>query len=345
MRILIAPDKFKHSLGASEVAEAIAAGLRDVLPDAEITCRPVADGGEGTAHVICDAVGGEWHTCEVHDPLGRVVTARYCTIENGATAVMEMSEASGLWRLAPNEYDAMHASTFGAGEMLLEATKRGVREIIIGLGGSATNDGGRGMAEALGFRFANDRIVTPDEVRLPHIIAAVDVRNPLLGPRGATRTFAAQKGANAEQVEMLEEAMLGFAELVRRDLQVDACDLPGAGAAGGLGFGLVSFCGAELRSGFEIVAERIGLRRAVQKAEIVITGEGRLDAQTLDGKAPAGVAQLACDEGKRVFAIVGATSGEAKVEALFERVLVVGAFEGAATVIRQRARELAESLT
>src|SRR5215218_2429688 len=156
MRILVAPDKFKDSLGATEVAQATADGLRDVWPDAEITILPMADGGEGTAEVICAAAGGEWHLCEVHDPLGRIVSARYGTIEEGRTAVLEMSEASGLWRLAREERDPLRGSTFGTGEMLLEAAKRGTREIIIGLGGSATNDGGFGMASALGFRFLNE---------------------------------------------------------------------------------------------------------------------------------------------------------------------------------------------
>src|SRR4051812_20750406 len=158
MRILVAPDKFKGSLGAAEVAQAIAAGMRDPLPKAEITLLPIADGGEGTARIIGAAAGGETHTCEVQGPLGRMVTAHYYTIENGAIAVMEMSEASGLRRLGPHERDPLHASTFGTGQMLLDAARRGVREIIIGLGGSATNDGGYGMARALGFRFlAQDR--------------------------------------------------------------------------------------------------------------------------------------------------------------------------------------------
>src|SRR5215218_9307909 len=153
MRILVAPDKFKDSLGATEVAQAIADGLRDVWPDAELTILPVGDGGEGTAEVICAAARGEWHLCEVHDPLGRIVSARYGTIEEGGTAVLEMSEASGLWRLAREERDPLRGSTFGTGEMLLDAAKRGAREIIVGLGGSVTNDGGFGMARALGFRF------------------------------------------------------------------------------------------------------------------------------------------------------------------------------------------------
>ncbi|MDQ6622396.1 MAG: glycerate kinase [Verrucomicrobiota bacterium] len=350
MRILVAPDKFKDSLGASEVAQNIAAGLREVLGDALIDRLPIADGGEGTAEVICAAAAGQWHSCEVHDPLGRIVTAHYCTIDDGAIAVMEMSEAAGLWRVAPNERDPMRATTFGVGEMLLDAARRGVREIIIGLGGSATNDGGFGMARALGFRFFDAsgtetsnfleaaRFVAPNELSLPSIIAAVDVQNPLLGENGATRVFAPQKGASREQLELLEAALARFADMVGRDAANEA----GAGAAGGLGFGLTSLCAAQFRSGFEVVAERIGLAEAVRDADVIITGEGRLDAQTLAGKAPAGVARLARAAGKRVFAIVGASSGDGEAEALFERVLVIGDIDKTAPRLRECARDLAQ---
>jgi glycerate kinase len=354
VKFLIAPDKFKGSLGARTIAEAIAAGIRDSLPHAEITLLPIADGGEGTAEVICAASGGEWHECEVHDPLGRPVVARYCTIENGATAVMEMSEASGLWRLAEDERDPLITSSFGTGEMLLDAAQRGAKEIIIGLGGSATNDGGVGMARALGFRFVDSdgvdlppfttellrlaRIEAPAELRLPTITAAVDVHNPLLGERGATRVFAPQKGAKPEHLELLERALARVADVVAGEHR----DAPGAGAAGGLGFALLAFCGAELRSGFDVVAERVGLPAAIRDADVIITGEGRLDAQTREGKAPYGVAKLARAAGKKVHAIVGATTGEA--DALFDRVLVVGSIDGAADLVRLRARELARTL-
>ncbi|MFL6595973.1 MAG: glycerate kinase [Chthoniobacterales bacterium] len=353
MRILVAPDKFKHSLSATDVAENIAAGLRDILPDAQITCMPIADGGEGTARAICDAARGQPLACEVRDPLGRIVTAHYCTIENGATAVMEMSEASGLWRLASEERDPLRASTYGTGEMLLDAARRGVREIIIGLGGSGTNDGGFGMARALGFRFFDGdhrelservsdltqlaQIVAPNELSLPRITAAVDVRNPLLGERGATRIFGPQKGVTPERLAVIERGLARLSEVVGGN----AHEIPGAGGAGGLGFGLVSFCRAEIRSGFDVVAERIGLRDAMRAHDVVITGEGRLDAQTLEGKGPAGVAQLARVEGKRVFAIVGAAEGGSE---LFDRVFVVGSIENAAALVKERARELARSL-
>ncbi|HEX8280364.1 MAG TPA: glycerate kinase, partial [Chthoniobacterales bacterium] len=336
VKFLIAPDKFKGSLGARDVGKAIAAGIRDVEACAEIAIMPIADGGEGTADVICGAAEGEWHACEVRDPLGRIVTARYCTIDDGATAVMEMSEASGMWRIAPGDRDIALASTFGTGQTLLDATRRGVREIIIGLGGSATNDGGFGMARALGFRFVGsrerelhgsvlelselERIETPVDLWLPAITAAVDVRNPLLGASGATRIFATQKGARAEELDLLERALARLADIAARDLGANYRDAAGAGAAGGLGFGLMTFCGARLRSGFDVVAERIGLAEAVRNSDIVITGEGRLDSQTAQGKAPAGVAKLARAAGKKVFAIVGSAEDDESARALFDNV-------------------------
>jgi glycerate kinase len=357
VKILIAPDKFKGSLGGRVVAEAIGAGIRDVIPAAEIRLLPVADGGEGTADVICAAAAGVWHECAVHDPLGRLVVARYCTIDGGATAVMEMSQASGLWRLREDERDPLVASSYGTGEMLLDAGRRGAKEILIGLGGSATNDGGFGLARALGFRFEDAhrrelppfpvellrlaRIAPPAQLQLPAIAAAVDVRNPLLGERGATHVFGLQKGAKSEDLELLERALARLAD-VAGEAGTDVREVAGSGAAGGLAFALLSFCHAEIGSGFEVIAERIGLAAAIQDADVVITGEGRLDAQTLEGKAPAGVAKLARAAGRKVFAVVGETTGEA--DELFDAVLVVGSIEDAASLLRQRGRELAQLL-
>ncbi len=357
MRILVAPDKFKGSLGARAVAENIALGLREALPDAEITLLPVADGGEGTAAAICAAAHGDWQTCRVHDPLGRVVDARYGTLPGGATAVMEMSEASGLWRLSPNECNPVRASSFGTGQMILETARRGAREIIIGLGGSATNDGGFGLARALGYRFLNPdgedltgnvtdllclaRICPPPGLELPKITAACDVRNPLLGARGATRVFAAQKGATPAQIETLEMALTRLADVASASSGQRRRDVPGAGAAGGLGYGLIAFCGAELRPGFELVAEQIGLEEAVQAADVVITGEGRLDAQTAEGKAPAGVAQMARRLGKKCYAIVGEMEDAPELRGLFDRIVVLGGpIADTARLLREQARSL-----
>ena len=391
MRILIAPDKFKGSLSAREVADHIATGLRERLQEAIIKTLPIADGGEGTAEVIRDARGGDLVTCAAHDALGRAIEARYVWLHDTATAVIEMSAAAGLWRIAPEERDLLRANTYGVGEMMKDAAERGAKEILLGLGGSATNDGGLGVARALGFRFfATDisasrssgttgeqlvenagelvRLTRIDsshapgnstalsrrvgEAVFPKVIAAVDVKNPLLGPRGATRTFGPQKGGTPEQLEILESGLKRLADNVTRDLGSDFRETPGTGAAGGLGFGLMTFCDARVKSGFEVVAEFVGLRPAIEEADVVITGEGRLDEQTLEGKAPAGVARLARAAGKRVFAIVG-SSGEAQAaSALFESVLVLArppitpeqSVARAATLLQERARELAQMM-
>ena len=368
MRILIAPDKFKGSLNAREVADGIATGLRDVLPDAPIEIVPVADGGEGTADVICQACAGERVMCAAHDALGRSITVRYALLRDQSTAVMEMSEAAGLGRIAPRERDPFQVDTYGVGEMLLDAARRGAEEVIIGLGGSATNDGGLGMARALGFRFLDrngvelsgpvsdllglDQILRPRDLSLPDVIGAADVRNPLLGARGATQTFGPQKGATPEQLEALEEALARLADVVTRDLGCDFRESAGAGAAGGLGFGLMSFCGATIRPGFDLVAEILDLEAAIERAEVVITGEGALDEQTLAGKAPAGVARLARKLGKRVFAIVGRAPQNPEVLEIFDGVFALAtppitpeeSIARAPELLRERGRELAKML-
>ena len=389
MRILVAPDKFKGSLDARGIAENVAAGLRDALPDAKIDIVPMADGGEGTAEVICDALGGSWLKCRVHDPLGREIDARYAYIHSQKLAVMEMSEAAGMRRLRPNERDVDLSNTFGVGEMIVNAASRGPHDIVVGLGGSATNDGGFGMARALGFRFfAGERelrgavgellrltrIEAPAELvgalvssarplerrlaqaplqpGLPKIIAAVDVRNPLLGQNGATRVFGPQKGATAEKGDILEQALRKLADVVSKDLHCDFRDEPGAGAAGGLGFGLMSFCGAIIRPGFDVVAESIGLESKMKDTDVVITGEGSLDRQTLEGKTPAGVARLSRKFGKRVFAIVGRASKDRQVQELFDGVYELAQLgmseqenmARAAELLREKARELGRTL-
>jgi glycerate 2-kinase len=386
VRILIAPDKFKGALNAREVAESIGKGLRDALPDATIEIVPMADGGEGTAEAICDSLGCSWTTCRAHDPIGRKIDARYGWLDQRKLAIMEMSEAAGMRRLSENERDPVHATTFGVGEMILDAASRGANEIIIGLGGSATNDGGFGMARALGFRFfsdvkelANDvselarltkiqapkaanaspaRTVSPasstmQPTRLPpqlKIIAAVDVQNPLLGKNGATRVFGPQKGASKDDLNVLEQALTRLAGVVASESDFDYQNQPGAGAAGGLGFGLMSFCGATIRPGFDVVAEAVGLESKMKAADLLITGEGSLDRQTLEGKTPAGVARLARKLGKRVFAIVGRAAEDREVRELFNGVyqnsrLGMSQEENmkrAAELLRENARELAK---
>ena len=384
MRILIAPDKFKGALNAREVAESIAAGLREVLPDAEIDIVPMADGGEGTAEAICDALGGSWLKCKAHDPLGREIEARYGWVDKDKIAVMEMSEAAGMRRLTRKELNPAIATTFGVGEMLLDAAQRGAKEIIIGLGGSATNDGGFGMARALGFRFLTsvslttglstwprgkrievpeltgpvtelrtlERIEKPKNLSLPRIIAAVDVKNPLLGETGATQVFGPQKGLPSDQTKRFDLALARLADVIEQDFHVDHADERGAGAAGGLGFGLMSFCGATIRPGFDVVAESIGLEATMKDVDLVITGEGSLDRQTLEGKTPAGVARCARKLGKRVYAIVGRATDEAEPRKLFDGVYQNARpgmsdeqnMKRAAEFLRENARELANSL-
>jgi glycerate kinase len=379
MKFLVAPDKFKGSLSAQEVAENIAFGIRQVIQNAEIEIAPMADGGEGTAEAICNARGGKWVTCSAHGPLGDPIEASYVWL--GESAVMEMSEAAGMRRLKSTFRNVLRANTFGVGEMLLDAARRGARKIIIGLGGSATNDGGLGMARALGFRFLGEgeneltdvallvkliRIIKPEDVvgalvssaqskerrsprRTPlqhaRIIAAVDVRNPLLGPNGATRTFGPQKGATSDQIQLLEGSLKQLADTLTKGLGCDFRNEPGAGAAGGLGFGLMSFCKAKAQPGFEVVAEAVGLEQKIKNADVIITGEGKLDNQTLKGKTAAGVAGLGRKFDKRIFAIVGCAEANSKVRDLFDGVYeLAGAIPEAKELLRERARELATSL-
>jgi glycerate kinase len=387
MRILVAPDKFKGALNAREVAENIAKGLRDALPNARIGIVPMADGGEGTAEAICEARGGSWSKCKAHDPIGREIEARYAWIKDGELAVMEMSEAAGMRRLSEIERDPVRATTFGVGEMILDAANRGASEIIIGLGGSATNDGGFGMATALGFESFTQcgrkldglkpsssnrgvepvqeekrdrvtdlvnlsRIEKPQDLNLPKIIAAVDVQNPLLGENGATRVFGPQKGASHDNVKILEQALTRLADVVAKEFDFDYRDKPGAGAAGGLGFGLMSFCGATIRPGFDVVAEAVGLESKMKVVDLVITGEGSLDRQTLEGKTPAGVARLARKLGKKVFAIAGRYDGNQQLQELFDEVYQLARsgmsekeqMKRARELLREKARELARDL-
>jgi glycerate 2-kinase len=374
MRILIAPDKFKGSLSAREVAENIALGLRDVLRDAEIAILPMADGGEGTAEVICNALGGSWVKCKAHDPFEREIDAHYAWIANRKLAVMEMSEAAGMRRLSENERDPLLANTFGIGEMILNAAQNGARDTIVGLGGSATNDGGFGMARSVGFRFFSvgdqneekkreltgavselqklERIERPKDLSLPKIVAAVDVQNPLLGAKGATQIFGPQKGASDDKIDILEHALAKLADVVSKEFGVNYRDEPGAGAAGGLGFGLMSFCGAKIRPGFEVVAEAADLESKMENFNLVITGEGSLDRQTLEGKTPAGIARLARKLGKPVFAVAGCSDRDRQVRELFDGVYVLGQagmsekekMKRSKELLRAKAQELAKSL-
>jgi glycerate kinase len=332
MKIVIAPDSYKESLTALEVATEIEAGFREVFPDAEYVKLPMADGGEGTVAAMVDATGGRLVEVEVTGPLGEQVKACYGLTGDGKTAIIEMAAASGLALVAPNFRNPLKTTTYGTGEMIKAALDAGISHLIIGIGGSATNDGGAGMLQALGVRLQNnegreigfgggelanlDRIdisgIDP-RLALCRIEAACDVNNPLTGSKGASAVFGPQKGATPEMVAHLDANLSHYAGLISRDLNVHVVSVPGAGAAGGMGAALLAFFGAELRPGIEIVMEAVGLEDTVKDADLVITGEGRIDSQTIHGKTPIGVARMAKRYGKPVIGIAGCLASDASV--------------------------------
>jgi len=336
MKIVIAPDSFKESLSAPEVAAAIARGWAQVFPRAELCLRPMADGGEGTVDALLAATGGERREREVSGPLGSPVMAHWGWLE-GQTAVIEMAAASGLHWVPRDQRNAALTSSFGTGELIRAALDAGATRIILGLGGSATNDGGAGLLQALGMRFLDragqelapggaalaqlDRIdLSGLDGRLLNVQVdvAADVDNPLCGPHGASAVFGPQKGADARQVQELDAALGRMARVVADTLGEDFSELPGVGAAGGLGFAAKAFLKARFRPGIELVAELSGLAQSLAGADLVITGEGRLDAQSLHGKTPVGVARIAVAAGVPVIALAGSL-GEG-----YQRVYEVG---------------------
>jgi glycerate kinase len=324
VKIVVAPNAFKGCLTARAAAAAMSAGVARALPTAEIVQVPVADGGDGLVEVVRTALGGDGVSVPVTGPLGERIEAQICHHRASGLVAIEMALASGLALVPAARRDALAASTVGTGELIARALDLGARKIIVGIGGSATTDGGTGMAHALGVRFfdAIGRAVVPNGAALAHIRsidlsgrdprlagvrieAACDVDNPLYGPRGAARVFGPQKGATAEQVEQLDAGLENLAAVIERDLGVAVGDLPGAGAAGGLGAGLKAFLGAELRRGSELVLDIVGLDRALENADLVLTGEGSMDEQTAAGKAPAVVAARARARGCACIAVTG----------------------------------------
>ena len=324
MKIVIAPDSFKESLTALEVAEAIEAGLKKVLPDAEYVKVPMADGGEGTVQSLVDATEGRLISAEVRAPLGNKVRAEFGLSGDGRTAIIEMAAASGLHLVPSEKRNPLHTTSYGTGELILAALDEGVAKIIVGIGGSATNDGGAGMLQALGALLldANKQPIGAGggclqdlaaidlsglDKRLAdvEIVVACDVDNPLCGEKGASAVFGPQKGATAEMVQALDSGLQHFAALAARDLGLDIQSPAGAGAAGGMGGGVLLLPDARLQAGVKIVMEAVGLAEKVQDADLVITGEGRMDAQSVHGKTPIGVAHTAKAFGKPVIAIVG----------------------------------------
>ena len=328
MKIVVAPNAFKGSLTAPQAAAAITAGVRQAFPDAEVVEVPVADGGDGTVEALVSARNGEYRRVEVEGPLGDPVTASYGLIEGGRTAVVELAAASGLTLIPSGALDPRRASTYGFGQLLEAARRAGVAAVIAGIGVSATNDGGAGMAQALGYRLLDADGHELDRggaslSRLEHIDAfgfdpawrsipitvACDVTNPLTGPEGASRVYGSQKGADDRAMDELDSALAHFAEVIERDLGKRVADIQGSGAAGGTGAGLIAFLDAKLQRGAVLVVDASGFDAALPGADLVITGEGRVDGQTAFGKAPGEVARRARAAGVRTLLIAG-TRGE-----------------------------------
>ena len=323
MNVLIAIDSFKGSLTSLEAGRAAAEGIKRVFPNAVTEIRPVADGGEGTADALTEGLGGTVEKAEVTGPSGKKVTARYGILPDG-TAVIEMAAASGLTLIPASERDPMHTTSFGTGELIRSAIEKGCRRFIIGIGGSATNDGGIGCLQALGFgmldengrqvSFGASGLAQLHDIDMSGVMPqlkectfniACDVKNPLCGEKGCSKVFARQKGADDAMIEKMDALLMRYAELTKSFIPTASPDVEGAGAAGGMGFALMNYLGAEMHSGISLILDETGFGDAVKNADIVITGEGCLDSQTAMGKAPAGIAAIAKKYGRPVIAISG----------------------------------------
>ncbi|POB84712.1 glycerate kinase [Vibrio vulnificus] len=332
MKIIIAPDSYKESLTAMDVAIAIEKGFKQVLPDAQYVKLPMADGGEGTVQSMVDATGGTIIEHTVSGPLGQPVCGFFGLLGEGKTAVIEMAAASGLHLVTPDQRNPLITTTFGTGELIKAALDHGVEHIIVGIGGSATNDGGIGMAQALGIKLLDAqgnalghgggelaKLATIDCSQLDPRLAQVclevacDVDNPLCGTKGASAVFGPQKGATPEMVKILDENLAHYAAIIKQQLGADVRDMAGAGAAGGMGAALLGLLNAELRPGIEIVMDAVRLDEIVADADLVITGEGRIDSQTIHGKTPIGVARTAKKHGLPVIGIAGCLSADCGV--------------------------------
>ncbi|MGA7161318.1 MAG: glycerate kinase [Bacteroidota bacterium] len=329
MNFLIAPNALKGSLSASNAARIISKALHNIMPDARCVVCPISDGGNGTLECLVQATGGKFRTASVRGPLASMtVEARWGVLGDGTTAVIEMAEAAGLHLLKPGQYDVAGATTFGVGELIRHAVNSGYKKIVIGMGGSATNDGGTGCATALGVKFFDENeielpeggihlsrlhhIKTKDEelrIKEKEIVALSDVTNILCGPEGTAFTYAAQKGATTEQIRQLDEALKHYASIIEGHLHRDVSHFPGSGAAGGLGAGLMAFCNAKIVSGIDYVLDMIRFDTLLQQCDCVITAEGTLDSQTLQGKGIDGIARRAKRFGKPVHAYAGKILG------------------------------------
>ena len=324
MKIVIAPDSYKESLSATEVAQAIEKGFREIFPEAQFVSVPVADGGEGTVEAMIAATQGRAMTSTVTGPLGDTVEAQWGISGDGQTAFIEMAAASGLALVPPELRNPLITTSYGTGELILQALESGVKNIIIGIGGSATNDGGAGMVQALGAKlcdangadigFGGGSLMSLNNIDIRHLDArlqtcsirvACDVTNPLTGTSGASFIFGPQKGATEAMIRELDHNLAHFADVIKKSLRVDVKEVPGAGAAGGMGAALMAFLGAELRSGIEIVTQALNLEEHIHDCTLVVTGEGRLDSQSIHGKVPVGVASVAKKYHKPVIGIAG----------------------------------------
>lgn len=324
MKIIIAPDSFKESLTALEAADAIEAGLKAIMPDAQYVKIPMADGGEGTVQSLIDATHGTLHSAEVTAPLGNRIAAQYGISGDGKTAIIEMAAASGLHLVPPSERNPLITTSYGTGELILAALNHGVEKILLGIGGSATNDGGAGMLQALGADLLDEhgaaigygggnlaQLARADfsrlDARLQHVVleVACDVNNPLCGEKGAAAVFAPQKGATPDMVKTLDRNLAHFAQIIQRDTGKDIASGAGTGAAGGMGGGVLLLPQAQLKSGVQIVIDYVKLAEHIRDADWVVTGEGRMDAQSVHGKTPVGVARVAKQFDKPVIALVG----------------------------------------
>jgi glycerate kinase len=369
VRVLVAPDKFKGTLTAEEAAQAIAQGWERGDPAAEVEAVPMADGGEGTLDALVAALGGERFTREVTGPRGDPVEAEFAVVptEGGSLGVVEMARASGLALISPPRRDPKRTTTRGTGELILAACRSGVDRGLVCIGGSATNDGGAGMAQAVGVRLLDSRgadlgpggaalldlaavdMSTLDpSVGAVSFVVATDVDNPLVGPDGASAVYGPQKGATPEDVALLDQALGHLAAVIHRDLGLDIRNVPGAGAAGGLGGGLMAFLGARLRPGVDVVMEAVHLRERVEETDLVVTGEGMFDEQSLHGKTPAGVLRVA--EEFRVPAVVlcgqkRADHSGARVFALADRFGLDAAMERTRLLLQDLAAEVASELS
>ncbi len=373
MKIVIAPDSYKESLSALDVASAIEAGFREIFPDADYVKIPVADGGEGTVEAMVAATQGNIVRLTVTGPLGKPVDAFYGLSGDENTAFIEMAAASGLELVPAAQRDPLITTSIGTGELIKNALDRGVQHIIIGIGGSATNDGGAGMMQALGARLLDqhgqqigrgggalpqlakiDISELDDRIQHCRFEVACDVTNPLIGDKGASAIFGPQKGATPELVQQLDKALAHYADIIHRDLDIDVLHIDGGGAAGGMGAALHAFCQADLRRGIEIVTEALGLAEQVKDADLVITGEGRIDSQTINGKVPIGVAKVAKRFNKPVIGIAGSLTADVGVvheqglDAVFSVLFSIGTLEdalaNAAQNVRLTARNVAATI-